>query len=76
MNKKIFAVVLVALAVLVSGGVAHKPWRVEDGDKELKNGAKAAAAALKADARPTEQNRFKLELVEQALAAVIAQARG
>ena len=58
------------------GGVAHKPWRVEDGDKELKNGAKAAAAALMADARPTEQNRFKLELVERALAAVIAQARG
>ena len=58
------------------GGVAHKPWRVEDGDAELQNGAKAAAAALMADARPTEQNRYKIELVERALAAVIAQARG
>jgi xanthine dehydrogenase YagS FAD-binding subunit len=58
------------------GGVAHKPWRIEEADAELKNGAKAAAAVLMADARPTEQNRFKVDLVERTLGAVIAEARG
>ena len=57
------------------GGVAHKPWRLEEADAELKAGAKAAAAVLMADARPTEQNRFKLDLVERTLGAVIAEAR-
>lgn len=58
------------------GGVAHKPWRIEEADAKLKNGAKAAAAVLMADARPTEQNRFKVDLVERTLGAVIAEARG
>lgn len=58
------------------GGVAHKPWRVEAADTELSKGAKAAAGALFADARPTEQNKFKVDLVERTLGAVIAQARG
>lgn len=58
------------------GGVAHKPWRIEEADAELKNGAKVAASVLMADARPTEQNRFKIDLVERTLGAVIAQARG
>lgn len=58
------------------GGVAHKPWRLEAADAELAKGAKAASAALLADARPTEQNRFKIDLVERTLGAVIAEARG
>lgn len=58
------------------GGVAHKPWRIEEADATLKNGAKAAAAVLMADAHPTEQNRFKVDLVERTLGAVIAEARG
>ncbi|WP_160006039.1 xanthine dehydrogenase family protein subunit M [Rhizobium sp. 18055] len=58
------------------GGVAHKPWRVEAADAGLAKGARAAASALLADARPTEQNRFKVDLVERALGAVIAEARG
>jgi xanthine dehydrogenase YagS FAD-binding subunit len=58
------------------GGVAHKPWRVEAADTELTKGAKAAAGALLADARPTEQNKFKVDLVERTLGAVIAEARG
>ncbi|AOF94187.1 xanthine dehydrogenase family protein subunit M [Sinorhizobium sp. RAC02] len=58
------------------GGVAHKPWRIEEADAELKNGARAAAAVLMANARPTEQNRFKVNLVERTLGAVIAEARG
>jgi xanthine dehydrogenase YagS FAD-binding subunit len=58
------------------GGIAHKPWRVKAADAELANGAKATSAALLADARPTEQNRFKIDLVERTLGAVIAEARG
>lgn len=58
------------------GGVAHKPWRVEEADGKLPQGTKAAIAVLMADARPTEQNRFKVDLVERTLGAVIAEARG
>jgi xanthine dehydrogenase YagS FAD-binding subunit len=57
------------------GGVAHKPWRVEAADAELSKGAKAASNALLSDARPTDQNQFKIALVERALSAVIAEAK-
>jgi xanthine dehydrogenase YagS FAD-binding subunit len=58
------------------GGVAPKPWRIAQADAELKNGAKAAARVLMADARPTEHNRFKVDLIERTLGAVIEEARG
>ncbi|PYE30128.1 MULTISPECIES: FAD binding domain-containing protein [unclassified Rhizobium] len=58
------------------GGVAHKPWRVEAADVALPQGARPATAALLADARPTEHNRFKIDLVERTLGAVIAEAKG
>jgi xanthine dehydrogenase YagS FAD-binding subunit len=57
------------------GGVAHKPWRVEAAEAALPQGAKAVAAQVFADARPTEENKFKITLAERTLAAVIAQAR-
>ncbi|MGO4113909.1 FAD binding domain-containing protein [Rhizobium ruizarguesonis] len=58
------------------GGVAHKPWRIEAAEAELPKGARAVAGGLLAGARPTEQNRFKVDLVERTLGAVIAEARG
>ncbi|EJC83362.1 aerobic-type carbon monoxide dehydrogenase, middle subunit CoxM/CutM-like protein [Rhizobium leguminosarum bv. trifolii WSM2297] len=58
------------------GGVAHKPWRIEAAEAELPKGARAAAGVLLAGARLTEQNRFKVDLVERTLGAVIAEARG
>ncbi|MBY2933066.1 FAD binding domain-containing protein [Rhizobium leguminosarum] len=58
------------------GGIAHKPWRIEAAEAELPKGARAAADVLLAGARPTEQNRFKVRLVERTLGAVIAEARG
>ncbi|MGO6815854.1 xanthine dehydrogenase family protein subunit M (plasmid) [Rhizobium leguminosarum] len=58
------------------GGIAHKPWRIEAAEAELPKGARAAADVLLADAHPTEQNRFKVDLVERTLGAVIAEARG
>ncbi len=58
------------------GGVAHKPWRVEEAEAELKKGARGTSSVLLAGARPTEQNKFKVDLVERILSAVIAEARG
>ncbi|MDW9409119.1 xanthine dehydrogenase family protein subunit M [Sinorhizobium meliloti] len=58
------------------GGIAPKPWRDEAAERELANGAKAVAARLLAGARPTEQNAFKLTLVERALSAVLVEAKG
>ena len=57
------------------GGVAHKPWRVEAAETELPRGAKAVTAKLFAGAKPTQQNAFKLPLVERTLGAVLADAR-
>ncbi|EKF57548.1 molybdopterin dehydrogenase FAD-binding protein [Agrobacterium albertimagni AOL15] len=83
-DRASYAFALVSVAAVVQpdgtgriavGGVAHKPWRIEDAEAELPNGARATAAVLLADARPTDQNRFKLALVERLLSAVIAQAK-
>lgn len=78
-----FALVSVGAVILPDGtgriavgGVAHKPWRLEAAEQELPRGARAVAAALLADARPTDQNRFKIDLVERTLGAVLADARG
>jgi xanthine dehydrogenase YagS FAD-binding subunit len=57
------------------GGVAHKPWRMEAAEAEMPRGTKAVAAALFADARPSEQNAFKLPLFERTLDAVLAEAK-
>jgi xanthine dehydrogenase YagS FAD-binding subunit len=58
------------------GGIAHKPWRVEAAETALPRGAKETTSRLLDGARPTDDNRFKLALVERALAAVIAEAKG
>lgn len=57
------------------GGVAHKPWRVELAEAALPRGAQAFAAGLLEGARTTEDNAFKVPLVERSLAATIADAR-
>ncbi|UXS98442.1 FAD binding domain-containing protein [Agrobacterium tumefaciens] len=84
-DRASYAFALVSVAAVIQpdgtgrvavGGVAHKPWRTGSGDQELKSGAKAASAALLGDARPTEQNRFKITLVERTIGAVIAEPRG
>jgi xanthine dehydrogenase YagS FAD-binding subunit len=55
--------------------VAHAPWRVEAAESELPRGVEAVTARLLADARPTEQNKFKLPLVRRTLAAALAEVR-
>jgi len=78
-----FALVSVGLVLkddgsgrIALGGVAPKPWRVDAADAVLAKGAKAASQALLADARPTDDNRFKVVLAERTLAAAMEEARG
>ena len=61
---------------LALGGVAPKPWRITAAETEMPRGAKAVAARLFADAKPTRDNAFKLTLAERTLSAVLAEARG
>jgi xanthine dehydrogenase YagS FAD-binding subunit len=84
-DRASYAFALVSVAAVIQpdgsgkvavGGVAHKPWRVEAAETELPKGARAMASALLADARPTEQNKFKISLTERTLGAVLAEARG
>lgn len=83
-DRASYAFALVSVAAVIQpdgtgrvavGGVAHKPWRMEEADGQLVKGARATAATLMARARPTEDNRFKVDLVERTLGAVIAEAR-
>ena len=57
------------------GGVAHKPWRMEEAEAELPQGSQAVATRLFADARPTGDNEFKIMLTERTIAAVLDEAR-
>ncbi|HEY3678036.1 MAG TPA: xanthine dehydrogenase family protein subunit M [Bradyrhizobium sp.] len=83
-DRASYAFALVSVAAVVQpdgtgrvavGGIAHKPWRIEDAEVELPKGAKPFAARLLADAKPTRDNAFKLPLVERAVAAALNQAR-
>jgi xanthine dehydrogenase YagS FAD-binding subunit len=83
-DRASYAFALVSVAGIVQrdgsgrvalGGVAHKPWRVEAAERDLPRGAKAVAAALLANARTTQDNAFKVPLVERTLAAVLMEAK-
>jgi xanthine dehydrogenase YagS FAD-binding subunit len=83
-DRASYAFALVSVAAIVQrdgtgrvalGGVAHKPWRIEAAEAELPRGATAVTRRLLADARPTPDNTFKLQLAERTLASVLAQAR-
>ena len=84
-DRASYAFALVSVAAVIQrdgtgqvalGGVAHKPWRVDDADAELPRGSKAVTERLFAGARPTEENAFKLTLAERTLASVLAEAKG
>jgi xanthine dehydrogenase YagS FAD-binding subunit len=83
-DRASYAFALVSIAAIIQkdgtgrvavGGVAHKPWRVEAAERALPQGAKATTDQLLAGATPTDENAFKLPLVERTLAAVINEAR-
>ena len=84
-DRASYAFALVSVAAIVQrdgsgrvalGGVAHKPWRVESAEGAMPRGAQAVATSLLAGARTTEENAFKVPLVERTLAAIIAEAKG
>lgn len=83
-DRASYAFALVSVAAVIQpggagrfsvGGIAPKPWRSASADQALPQGARAAAAQLLAGARPTEDNMFKVTLVERTLAGVIAEAQ-
>jgi xanthine dehydrogenase YagS FAD-binding subunit len=67
---------------LALGGVAHKPWRATRAEALLRNGPataeafRAAAQAELADARPLNDNGFKIELAARTVTAVLAELAG
>ena len=84
-DRASYAYALISIAAVVQkdgrgrlavGGVAHKPWRVEDAEAEMPKGAKAVMAKVFAGARPTPDNEFKLRLAERTLGAVLTEAKG
>lgn len=84
-DRASYAFALVSVAAIVQpdgtgrvalGGVAHKPWRLEEADRQLSNGSQQVYERLFADARPTPENEFKLILAQRTLASVLTQARG
>ena len=84
-DRASYAFALVSVAAVVQrdgsgrvavGGVAHTPWRSNEADAQLPQGARAVAARLFAGADPTPQNAFKLQLAERTLHAVLAEAKG
>ncbi|MBN8807957.1 MAG: xanthine dehydrogenase family protein subunit M [Sphingomonas sp.] len=83
-DRSSYAFALVSVAAVIAkdgtgrvafGGMAPRPWRVEAAEGAMPRGAKAVAAQVFADARPTRDNAFKLTLAERTLASVIAEAR-
>lgn len=84
-DRASYAFALVSVAAVIQpdgsgrvalGGVAHKPWRSEAAERELPKGAKATTATLLANAKPTNDNSFKIRLAERTLGAVLAEVRG
>ena len=83
-DRASYAFALISVATVVHrdgtgrvavGGVAHKPWRVEAAEASLPHGARATTAELLAGAHPSDENRFKLPLVERTLASALAEAK-
>lgn len=83
-DRASYAFALVSIAAIVQpdgmgrvavGGVAPRPWRDEASEAEMPRGAKAVTAKLMAGAKPTDDNAFKVKLVERTLASVLSEAR-
>lgn len=83
-DRASYAYALVSVAAILQrdgsghvaiGGIAPKPWRVEAAEAALPQGARAVTSRLLAGARPTQDNAFKVPLVERTLAAVMAEAK-
>lgn len=71
---------LITKAGLAMGGVAHKPWKLISAENFLKGkGAtqatfEAAAKIAMKDAKPLEENKYKIEMGEKAIIRALTQA--
>jgi xanthine dehydrogenase YagS FAD-binding subunit len=83
-DRASYAYALVSVAAVIQadgtgrvafGGMAPKPWRVEEAEALLPQGAAAVTARAFQGATPTPDNAFKLPLATRALAFVIAEAK-
>jgi len=83
-DRASYAFALISVAAVVQadgsgrvalGGVAHRPWRVPAAESALARGGKAVTEQLLAGARTTDENAFKVQLVERTLDAILAEAR-
>jgi len=83
-DRASYAFALVSVAAVIGkdgsgavalGGVAPRPWRVQEADALLPKGAGPVADRLFAGAAPREDNAFKLLLARRTIASVIAEAR-
>lgn len=83
-DRASYAFALVSVAAVVQpdgsgrvalGGVAHRPWRVPAAEQAMPSGAEAVGKQLLAGARVTDDNAFKVPLVQRTLGAVLAEAR-
>jgi xanthine dehydrogenase YagS FAD-binding subunit len=83
-DRASYAFALVSVAAVVQpdgsgrvalGGVAHRPWRVPAADAAMPRGARAVTSVLLAGARTTEENAFKVTLVERTLDSLLAEAK-
>jgi xanthine dehydrogenase YagS FAD-binding subunit len=82
-DRTSFAFALVSVAAVVQrdgtgrvalGGVAHRPWRMLDAEEALPRGARVVTGQLLAKARATDENAFKVTLVERTLDSVLVDA--
>jgi xanthine dehydrogenase YagS FAD-binding subunit len=84
-DRASYAFALISVAAVVQpdgsgrvalGGVAHRPWRVPAAESAMKQGGAAVTEQLLAGARVTNENAFKVPLVQRTLDAILAEARG
>ncbi|WP_294264739.1 xanthine dehydrogenase family protein subunit M [uncultured Sphingomonas sp.] len=84
-DRASYAYALVSVAAVIQpdgtgrvafGGVAPRPWRVEEAEALLPKGAAAVTERAFQGATPTKDNAFKLPLATRALASVLAEAKG
>ncbi len=83
-DRASYAFALVSVAAIVQrdgsgraafGGVAHRPWRVEAAEAAMSRGAVEMSRTVFADARPTNDNAFKIPLATRTLAAALAEVK-
>jgi xanthine dehydrogenase YagS FAD-binding subunit len=83
-DRASYAFALISVAAVVQpdgsgrvalGGVAHRPWRVSAAEQAMPRGGKAVTDQLLAGARTTNDNAFKVLLVQRTLDSVLADAK-